>query len=173
MNWDHDWQINLIQGISLFSYMLLERWLGKTQKIKATSLLELLFQCTFSMLKKIAQDKNNQVSQENIIKMKNLKEVIALLNSGVKLGIQIAKDGHVSVTDVPLVFDLITKIAPALEDVSQVPAELLNMSDADMNDLVSYAITDLKLPDGKAKDIVQASLAVLTQIYHLAKLIKG
>lgn len=88
------------------------------------------------------------------------KEVIKLLADGVKLGLK---------RDIPGVVQIVEDLPAAIAGIDQVPAELSDLDPMEAADLVSFTMTELALEEGKAKEVVQASLSLLVAAAGLVK----
>lgn len=154
-------------------YMGVERWLGRTKKIQANSVLDIVLNPIVGMLN--SKSKTVFVAEKGIstMQVQNLKEVISALAAGVKVGLKIAEDKKVSVDDIPLLFQVIQKIPAAVADIDQVPGELADLDAAEAADLVAYTMAELALPEDHAKKIVESSMKVLISVYGLVLSIKG
>jgi hypothetical protein len=106
------------------------------------------------------------------MQLKEVKELITLLNSGIHLGVQVIQDGKVGFNDMPYVLDFIEKLVPGVQGISQIPSELAQMTDQDAEDLIEFAVQDLNLPEGKAKEVVELSLKILSDLFHLVKAVR-
>lgn len=103
-----------------------------------------------------------------------VKEVVALLVSGINTGRKIAQDGKVNVDDIPAVFEFFKKVPPALEGIGKVPAELEDLDEAEAAELVAFTMSELAFDnEEKAKNIVEASLKLSAAAYSLFLAVKG
>lgn len=103
---------------------------------------------------------------------KNTKEVIKLVVDGVKLGAQVKKDGgKPSAEDVPLAFKVLQDLPAAISDISLVDDEVLDIDASEKADLVAYAMSELALEEGHAKEVVEAALDTLASAARLAAVI--
>lgn len=91
------------------------------------------------------------------MEQKSVKETIELLN-GIELlavaGVKIAKDGKVAVDDLPHLITLATNVSTLVDaatGVEQIPAEVKDLSQAEMIEIVSkvYAVV-AKIKEAKA-----------------------
>jgi hypothetical protein len=162
-----------VKLIALVSYMFLEKWLGNTKKVKANSLIDLVIDPVLGQIKRTYSNEVLSTERIDIMQTQNIKEMVSLIASGVKLGIKIADDKKVSIDDMPLLFILMQKIPAAVSDVNQIPAEFADLDPAEAVDLVAYTMSELALPEDKAKQIVQHSLKVLLEVYGLVGAIRA
>jgi hypothetical protein len=84
------------------------------------------------------------------------------------------KDGKIGVTDLANFSKPVLKMFSAISGINKVPAEVGNLSESEMKELIEVVKGDLKqLGDDKAALIVEKSLLVINDIYQLYKIAKG
>lgn len=78
-------------------------------------------------------------------------------------------DGKIDWKDLPLLFNPITKIPPALEGREAIPQELGEMDDEDQQKILDFVKNRLNITSDKAEKIVNAAFETLTsgvQLYN-------
>lgn len=105
--------------------------------------------------------------------IQEIKEVIKVVADGAKLGIQIGHDKAVDMRDIPAVFKLVQDLPAAIGGISQVPAEISDMDEAESADLIAFTMSELSLEEGKAKIVVEKSLKVLVAVEQLIMALKA
>jgi len=103
--------------------------------------------------------------------LKETTEVCDLIVDMVKVGIEIGKDGKVSVEDVTTLFRLIPVVGPAFDNLKAIPEELKDMDPSEAAELVAHVATRLALENEKAQVITEKSLKCAVSIYDLVKTI--
>lgn len=108
--------------------------------------------------------------------VKGVKELIELLDllldahSVVK---QALSDGKVGLGDAALLFKLVPQIGPAVSGLSEVPAEVKDLTAAEAGQVVAHVMAKLAVEDAKARAIIAASLKVVVDGVELAKAISA
>ena len=120
---------------------------------------------------KLAEKPLNAVAQEKGIK--NLKELIQLGAAAAKV-VREAKrnDGKYSATDLPLLMNLFPVMGPAMEDVSEVPAELKDLSMDELKVLLSFGAAHIGEAYSEDEELVEKVEAVLGVGLALVKAVK-
>lgn len=103
--------------------------------------------------------------------VKELKEVIELVTTCVKIGLDVGKDGKLTPEDIGFFLALVPKIEPAFSAIGKVPAELADLSQEEGLELVTAIGAALSLENDKAKALVEKSLKVAVSVYDLIKTI--
>lgn len=101
------------------------------------------------------------------------KDVVA---AGVALAnsiIAALEDGKISLADIPVFFNPVLKLPAALSGIDKVPAELGDIDAEELNELKAIVKDQLSVSDEKAAEIIDASIAVLYDIYLLIKKIQA
>lgn len=70
--------------------------------------------------------------------MKETKEVLELAVSLVKAYKAAKQDGKFNITDIQYLIDPAMKIAPAFDNIGQVPKEWTNLTEEDIQSVISY-----------------------------------
>lgn len=119
--------------------------------------------------------KNRENSMEETkVGIKETKEVCDLVVDIAKVILEAKKnDGKFSIEDIGLLLKLIPSLSPAFADMNKIPAELKDLSAEEGIELISHVATRLGLEEGKAKNIVEASLKTLVSVYALVVAIKN
>lgn len=105
--------------------------------------------------------------------VQEFKQCIDLTLAVVALGLDVAKDGKVGLDDLGSVVKVLPFIAPAVEGMGQIPAELWDLSGEEVSELVSHVVVTLAVDDVKAKLILEKSLKVLASGFELFKAIQA
>ena len=93
---------------------------------------------------------------------------IALANGIVKtLG-----DGKVTVSDIPNFISAVMKLPAALNGLEKVPAELDNLTDSEVTELIKLVQDNIEIDDENAKEIVQLAINAVYADYELIKAFK-
>lgn len=105
--------------------------------------------------------------------VKEIRDVLDLIVDGVKVGVEIGKDGKFTADDVTTLFRLIPALGPAFDNIKGIPAELKDMDPSEAAELVAHVATRLSLENAKAQAIVEKSLKIAVAIYDLIVTIKA
>jgi hypothetical protein len=107
---------------------------------------------------------------EEIKGTKNLVEVVDLGLGILDVAVQAKKnDGKYGPEDLALVLQLLPLVSPAVADISEVPAELADLSAEEAADLVAHIMAKFAVDDAKAKAILEKSLKAAYAVYALVK----
>lgn len=90
--------------------------------------------------------------------VKELKDVVALAVGLANAGALIAKDKKISIDDVQHLFAVVPLVGPAVEGITQLPSELMDLSTEEGAEVVAHVASSMMIGDEKAKAIVLASL---------------
>lgn len=103
--------------------------------------------------------------------IKELKELLDLMLTGVEVGVDITKDGKLDLNDLQHVMKLIPVVGPAVQNIGDIPAELGDLSSEEGTEIVVHVMTKLAVDDAKAKIIIEKSLKAALAVYELVKAI--
>lgn len=118
-----------------------------------------------------AKSKEIKVSDEKKYGVKELKELIGLILSLLKVGKGALADGKLSLVDLAGLLVVLPNVQAALEGITEVPAELKDLDQDEAAELASYVMVELAVDDAKAKEVVEAALKALVAIYAVVKAI--
>ncbi len=104
-----------------------------------------------------------------VVGTKELTDVVDLGVAAVNVAIRAEADGSIDISDLYLVLQLIPNIGPALDGISLVPAELKDLSAAEADVLVAHVMSELSVVDPKAREIIDAALALAKDAFRLKK----
>lgn len=82
-------------------------------------------------------------------------------------------DGKLTVSDIFNFIKPFTKLPKAISGIDQVPYELDDLQEAELNQLIEFVQNELEVDDLRAKLIVQKSLEAIYSLYELLKVIRG
>lgn len=109
---------------------------------------------------------------------KGTKEILEVVDFGldiVQLGLDIAKDKKVDMSDLALVLSkapmLIGEGVAAVSGAGDIPLELKDMSEEEGASLIAHVMAKLTVDDAKAKLIVEKSFKAVYAAYDLGKAI--
>jgi hypothetical protein len=119
--------------------------------------------------------KKGEIAMEPTAKIKlgikETDEVVGLLILLAK-GIQAsAADGKLDASDIGNLMPVIMACGPALEGISQIPAELMDLDSEEGAALVGKIAGELALPSEHAKEVLVAALQAAVVNYQLVKVI--
>ncbi len=94
--------------------------------------------------------------------IKNLKELVTLALSAVGVVKDAQADGKIGVEDLGLLFKLAPTVGPGIEGIAEIPAEISDLSEAEVQELAAHVMTVFNVADqGKAKKLVSAAFKIL------------
>ncbi len=73
--------------------------------------------------------------------IQNMKEVVGLILSGIAIVKESQADGKIGFDDVALLFKLIPELGPAVAGLDSIPAELSDLSEAEVAELAAFVIS--------------------------------
>lgn len=101
------------------------------------------------------------------------KELVSLVVKLTNLGLRLAKNGKVSFNDIGEAVKLLPVLSSAVSGISQVPAELADLTVDEVEELAASAVTDLEVESEKAKNIISASFGVAGSLVKLIRAVKA
>jgi hypothetical protein len=107
--------------------------------------------------------------------MANIKETKELVSFGLSAGVAIAKaleDGKFGVIDVIKFLPVLKAAKEAFQGVDQIPAELLDLSDIEKDELVQMVKSDFDLPDDKVEAMIEAGFEVALSVLQIVTSLK-
>lgn len=119
------------KGLSLVAYMALERWLGRTEKVKSSSVLDLVISALTAIFKIIRRPQIQSVQGGHVMVVeKNVKvaqaadQLMAALASITLVSKQALKDGFQPGSDLPPVLSVsLTELVKVVGALGQLPEE--------------------------------------------------
>ncbi len=101
------------------------------------------------------------------------KELIHLILTVVSVVKDASADGKIDTSDMALIFKLIPAVGPGIGGIGQIPGEIGHLDPAEAADLVAFIVSELSIDDGKAKDVINASLKTLVAVVELIAAVKA
>lgn len=102
-----------------------------------------------------------------------LLALLGLVIDGLNIGVAVAKEGKVSVADLPKLMTLIPDLEPAFADIGDVPTELSQLDEQTAADVVAFVMQKLQIADAHATAVANAALKAAVSVFELVKAIKG
>lgn len=102
---------------------------------------------------------------------KELKELLDLVLTGVDIAVSVGADGKVDLADMGQVMKLIPVVAPAFDNIDQVPAEFTDLTEEEAVELVTYTMAKLAISDAHAVKVINAGFKVLIASYALYQIL--
>lgn len=96
--------------------------------------------------------------------IKNLKELVSAVAKSVKAGLSIAADGKIALDDLGAIIALAPVVGPAIEGIDQLPAEIKDMNQEELAELLAHISSELVVDNPKAQLIIEKSLALLPKL---------
>lgn len=88
---------------------------------------------------------------------------------------EVLEDGKVKLVELPMLFMLVPKLIPAVQGANEIPEELEDLTEAEIQELVEVVKSELKLND-QAEDLaaqfVFATFVLIKAIHELVRLTK-
>lgn len=98
-----------------------------------------------------------------------LKFICALANT---LG-EASKDDELSASDAAKLIPLMYKIPGAIEGISEIPSEVADISEDEIEKLVSMIKDELDLPQDKIEHAIEDSIEICVKLYALVQKFKA
>lgn len=154
-------------AMAQFFYMKFEQWLGRTNKFQANSVLDLGPELVAKFLtpKEKPMDAPSPAS-------KPIVDVLNLVCDGINLGMKIAADKGLSVTDLSAVLAMMPDVGPAVSAIHSLPAAIASLSPADAAAIEAGVVAQLNIPSAQGKIVVAAIFEVLVKLDALYQAIK-
>ena len=92
---------------------------------------------------------------EKKLDMKETKEMVKLLFTGMKVVKEANADGEINMADFPLMMKVIPEITPAIQGADKIIDEIKDMDEAEANDLLNYVATEVGMVVEKEKLVEQ------------------
>jgi hypothetical protein len=73
--------------------------------------------------------------------IKETKEVVVAVADLIKAGLKVVSDGHVSFTDIPVLFGILGTLNDAIKGVKLIPAELKDLDQKEITELGQLLVT--------------------------------
>jgi len=96
--------------------------------------------------------------------IEELKDVLAF---GIDVG-EALSDG-IGIEDISALFGL----PEAIAGISNVPAEIADLDEAERKELKEYVSTEFDIPDDKLEAVIEQSISVVVDLYNLYTLFKA
>lgn len=151
----------LAQAAGVFAFMVSEAVLGRTRFRSWLGLAKaLVWFIVRTILEGVGKLRPSKTQRRTVMSgthnISQLKEVVVLLIQGVNAQQEAMADGSLSYTDAGLIFKVLPSVAPAIEGIDQVPAELADLQSDEVDELCALVASDLQLGDALAKKKVLA-----------------
>ncbi|MHC1736886.1 MAG: hypothetical protein AB9882_02610 [Ignavibacteriaceae bacterium] len=104
-----------------------------------------------------------------------IEETIDVVKFAVVFGNALVKtfeDGKVTIGDLPYYFNAALKLPAALSGLNNVPKEIKDLTDEEINSLVQIVIDNTELPTAQAELVLQKSLNLVYSVYALLQAIR-
>ena len=109
----------------------------------------------------------------NNLGVNDLKELLSLVFSVVKVGKGVMADGKIDLSDVITLTELLPYVIPAIDGAGNIPAELSDLSEQEAQELIAYVMLQISVDDVKARAIINSSFKCAFSVYELVKAIKS
>jgi hypothetical protein len=107
--------------------------------------------------------------------VKDLKELVSLVLDGVSIVKDAQADGKIGFEDLGLLFKLVPEIGPAVEGIGNIPGEVTDLSEAELNDLAAFILNHHEgvADSEKAKLLIGGALKVIAGVFQIVNGIKA
>lgn len=147
--------------------MLVERWFGRTTKVKSNSLWDYLFS---ELPDKIIEAINQPKKQESKTMdspspaAQPLVDLLNLICDGANLGLKIVADKGVSISDGAALLSMLPDVKPAIAAIGGVGGALASLSPADAAAVEAGVMAKLNVSSDHAKAVIGAALDLLVKV---------
>lgn len=99
-----------------------------------------------------------------------LKEVLVFVVALIQAVVESVEDGKVGLTDLLKFFKAFRKAGPAFKGISNVRAEIKDLSDAEKDELSKYVADELKISNAVIEAYIEQALALVISLLDLLPL---
>ena len=106
------------------------------------------------------------------MQIKDTKELLQLIAALAVTAKTSKSDGKVSVSDLTLLISLIPKISPALEGIENIPSEIKDLSESELNEIKAIILETVgEVSDDRATEIASNLLEASVKIFNVVSLL--
>jgi len=106
-------------------------------------------------------------------KAKELKELLLFMCAfGNALG-KASDDGKISRGEVLEMLPLLSKVPSAFGGMTEIPAEVKELSEEDIAELAQFVKDELELPQDKVEEAIEGSIDICLKLYALAQKLRA
>lgn len=99
-------------------------------------------------------------------KIDNLKELVSLVFEMGEAISESLEDGKISIMDAPHFVGIFKKIGPALEGIDEIPAELADIDDAELDELIDFISEEFDIDNEELEAKVEEGLELGLKLAH-------
>lgn len=105
--------------------------------------------------------------------IKNTKELLVLGSVLVEASIKAQDDGKISLRDLTLLMDVIPKVAPALEDLGKIPAELKDLDQGEIDEIKALVVEMVGHSDLSDAEVIKIAEEFINSAASVLNVVKG
>lgn len=104
---------------------------------------------------------------------KELKEVLSFVCALANTIGEVSEDGKVSRSEAMALLPLLYKVPSALDGISDIPSEVSELSQEDIEELAKMVKDELDLPQDKIEDAIEDGIDLCLRLYALAQKLRA
>lgn len=106
-------------------------------------------------------------------KAKELKEVLSFICSLANSIGDVAEDGKMNLADATHLVPLLYKLPSAVDGMAEIPSEVSELSQEDVEELVKMVKDELDIPQDKIEDAIEDGIDLCLRLYALAQKLRA
>jgi hypothetical protein len=106
-------------------------------------------------------------------KAKELKEVLSFLCALANTIGEVSEDGKVSKSEALALLPLLYKVPSAIDGIGEIPDEVADLSQEDIEELAQMVKDELDLPQDKIEDAIEDGIDLCLRLYALAQKLRA
>jgi len=102
--------------------------------------------------------------------MESITELKEVILTAAKFGNAVGrslKDGKIGIGDIAEFIPAVISLPAALEGISQIPAEVKDLTDEELNELTAFINDEFDIPQDGTEDMIEDHIALLRSVYVL------
>jgi hypothetical protein len=106
-------------------------------------------------------------------KTKELKDVLSFLCALANTIAEVSEDGKLSKTEALSLLPLLYKVPSAIEGIGEIPDEIADFSQEDIEELAQFVKDELNLPQDKIEIAIEDGIDLCLRLYALAQKLRA
>ena len=106
-------------------------------------------------------------------KAKELKDVLSFLCALANTIAEVSEDGKLSKTEALSLLPLLYKVPSAIEGIGEIPDEIADFSQEDIEELAQFVKNELDIPQDKIEIAIEDGIDLCLRLYALAQKLRA
>jgi|NOAtaT_5_FD_contig_31_1891763_length_422_multi_3_in_0_out_0_1 hypothetical protein len=106
-------------------------------------------------------------------KTKELKDVLSFLCALANTIAEVSEDGKLSKTEALSLLPLLYKVPSAIEGIGEIPDEIADFSQEDIEELAQFVKNELDIPQDKIEIAIEDGIDLCLRLYALAQKLRA